>query len=122
MASKIPPPFPPSDIFSQGDVQNCPVEKTLKLVTGKWRLMILFRLGGAGQLRWAELRRALKPITPRVLTATLRDLEADGLVWRKSEHSVPPVVTYGLTERGEGLSTVFAAMADWGLQHLFNER
>jgi DNA-binding HxlR family transcriptional regulator len=50
-----------------------------------------------------------------VLTATLRGLEEDGLVWRRAEPTVPPVVTYGLTARGAALAPVFDAMAAWGM-------
>lgn len=101
------------DAHRTGDVADCPVERTLRLLSGRWRLLVLFRLG-AGDMRWAALRRSLAPVTPRVLTATLRGLEADGLVWRRAEGTVPPVVTYGLTARGEALSPVFDAMARWG--------
>ena len=75
---------------------------------------MLFRLGASGASRWGALRRSLAPVTPRVLTATLRGLEEDGLVWRRAEAVVPPAVTYGLTERGAALAPVFEAMAAWG--------
>ena len=65
-------------------------------------------------MRWGALRRSLAPVTPRVLTATLRALEADGLIWRHSEGTVPPAVAYGLTQRGKALAPVFEAMAEWG--------
>ena len=94
--------------------EDCPVERTLRLLSGKWRLLVLFHLG-SGPMRWAALRRALAPVTPRVLTGTLRALEEDGLVWRRSEDAVPPVVHYGLTTRGAALAPVFEAMASWAL-------
>lgn len=96
---------------------GCPVRATLDLLTGRWRLTVLFHLA-RGPVRWGGLRRAVGAITPRVLTATLRGLEADGLVWRRSEDAVPPVVTYGLTARGAALGPVFAAMGAWGERHL----
>lgn len=86
----------------------------MRLISGRWRLLVLFRLGANGPMRWGALRRSLAPITARVLTATLRDLETDGLIWRKSEPVIPPVVTYGLAERGEALAPIFEAMAAWG--------
>ncbi|WP_333714901.1 winged helix-turn-helix transcriptional regulator [Yoonia sp.] len=104
-------------VFPEGDPANCPVERTLRLLDGRWRLMVLFRLGGRGPTRWGALRRSLAPITPRVLTATLRQLETDGLIWRDTQATVPPIVTYGLTEKGAALSPVFAAMAAWGQRH-----
>ena len=96
---------------------DCPVERTLKLLSGKWRLLVLFHLG-SGPVRWGALRRDLAPITARVLTATLRALEHDGLIWRRSEGSIPPVVTYGLTDSGRALAPTFDAMAQWGLKHM----
>ncbi len=54
-------------------------------------------------------------MTQKVLTATLRGLESDGLVWRRSEGTVPPATTYGLTESGAALPPVFSALAEWRL-------
>ena len=105
------PNFPP------GDPAACPVERTLRLLGGRWRLMVLFRLGLAEEMRWGALRRALAPVTPKVLTAALRGLEADGLIWRRDAATVPPEVAYGLTPRGAALAPVFAAMAEWGAAH-----
>jgi DNA-binding HxlR family transcriptional regulator len=96
------------------DRSQCPVERTLTLLAGKWRLMILFRLG-PGPQRFNALQRSLTPVSPRVLTQELRDLERDGLVWRRSEGSVPPEVHYGLTDAGRALAPVFDALAAWDL-------
>lgn len=94
------------------DLQGCPVEAALSLLTGKWRLLAIFRLG-RGPMRFNALQRALAPVTQKVLTSTLRGLEADGLVWRRVEATIPPNVTYGLTERGAALAPVFDALAVW---------
>lgn len=100
----MPPPY---------DRETCPVERTLTLLGGKWRLMILFRLG-QGPMRFNALVRSLAPVSQRVLAETLRGLEADGLIWRRAHATVPPHVEYGLTDRGTALGPVFAAMAAWG--------
>ncbi|MEO0390390.1 MAG: helix-turn-helix domain-containing protein [Pseudomonadota bacterium] len=92
---------------------NCPVDRTLRLLSGKWRLLVLFHLD-AGPQRWSDLRRQLDPITARVLTATLRALEADDLIWRRVDAVMPPQVSYGLSAKGAALAPVFAAMAHWG--------
>lgn len=92
--------------------QNCPVEEALRILTGKWRLMIVFRLGDGPQ-RFNALQRALSPVTQKVLSASLRGLETDGLVWRKSAMTIPPEVTYGLTDRGAALAPVFDALGHW---------
>ncbi len=93
---------------------DCPVEQALRLLSGKWRLLVLFRLG-QGPQRFNALQRALAPVTQKVLAATLRGLEADDLIWRESADTVPPHVTYGLTARGRALAPVFDALAGWHL-------
>lgn len=94
---------------------TCPVEDALGLLRGKWRLMVLFRLRD-GPVRFNALQRSLAPVTQKVLTATLRGLEEDGLIWRRSEGGVPPHVTYGLTGEAVGLDPVFDALAAWRMQ------
>jgi DNA-binding HxlR family transcriptional regulator len=103
--------MPKDDSFGP---DNCPVEDALRLLTGKWRMLVLFRLGD-GPMRFNALQRSLAPVTQKVLTATLRGLEADGLVWRHSAGSVPPAVDYGLTPAAADLAPVFAALAQWRL-------
>jgi DNA-binding HxlR family transcriptional regulator len=93
---------------------NCPVEDALRLLTGKWRMMVLFRLQDGPQ-RFNALQRSLAPVTQKVLTTTLRGLEEDGLIWRRSAGSVPPEVHYGLTAEAEALGPVFDALAEWRL-------
>ena len=93
---------------------GCPVEDALRLLSGKWRLLILFRLLDE-PMRFNTLQRSLAPVTQKVLTAALRGLESDGLVWRRVEVTVPPHVTYGLTERAVALAPVFDALAAWRL-------
>lgn len=70
---------------------------------------------GDGPRRFGALRRAVGPVAQKVLTATLRGLEADGLDWRRSENTVPPHDTYGLTPEGAALAPVFDALARWRL-------
>lgn len=91
---------------------DCPVESTVRLLSGKWRLLVLFRLG-EGPIRFNALARSLPPISPRILSKTLSDLETEGLIWRKSENTVPPSVSYGLTDQGAALEPVFFQLAQW---------
>ena len=93
---------------------GCPVEDALRLLAGKWRLLVLFRLLDGPQ-RFNALQRSLAPVTQKVLTAALRGLEADGLVWRRVEATVPPNVAYGPTDRALALAPVFDALAAWRL-------
>lgn len=86
----------------------------MRLLSGKSRLLVLFTLL-KGPKRFGELQKSLAPVTQKVLTAALRGLEADGLVWRRVEAVVPAHVTYGLTDRASALAPVFDALARWRL-------
>lgn len=78
----------------------------------KWSVLILLHLHH-GDMRFTALRRAIPDISQRVLTATLRKLEREGLVWRSVVPTIPPQVTYGTTELGGSLVGHFAALAEW---------
>jgi len=91
---------------------QCPAEEAMQLLTGKWRMLVLYRLR-KGPMRFNALQRSLDPVTQKVLTATLRGLEADGLLWREVRAEVPPHVIYGLTPFAAGAAPVFEAMAEW---------
>ena len=92
---------------------NCPVERTLDLIGGKWKGAILFLLLEEKR-RFGELKKILCKITQRTLTNQLRALEADGLIEREIYAQVPPKVEYSLTEKGRSLHMVLGAMRDWG--------
>jgi len=96
---------------------RCPVEATLAVIGGKWKPLILFWLE-AGTLRFGELRRRIGGVSERVLTAQLRELEADGIVRREVYATVPPRVEYSLTDYGQTLRPVTAALCAWGQAHL----
>lgn len=93
----------------------CPVETTLMLISDRWRALILRDLL-TGTKRFGELRKSLSGISQKVLTANLRDMEANGLLTRKVYAEVPPRVEYSLTELGFSLRPVLAAMFDWGME------
>ena len=95
--------------------KNCPVERTVNLIGGKWTLLILRDLF-VGTKRFGELRTSLAGVSPKTLTDKLRELEGDGLVQRKIYPEVPPRVEYSLTPRGQSLQKIFDAMQEWGTQ------
>ncbi|MEM7745048.1 MAG: helix-turn-helix domain-containing protein [Pseudomonadota bacterium] len=80
--------------------EGCPADPLLRALWGQWKTHVIHALGTHGACRFAVLRRHVAGISPKVLTQRLRELEADGLVWREIEPTVPPKVTYGLTEIG----------------------
>ncbi len=92
---------------------DCPADKTLKVIGGKWKVPILYFLW-TGTMRFGELRASLTQVSPKVLTEHLREMEADGLVKRKVFPQIPPRVEYSLTARGRSLKPVVEAMVKWG--------
>jgi DNA-binding HxlR family transcriptional regulator len=90
--------------------------RAVELISPKWRLEILFLLA-RGTRRHGELYRDLGTVTKKVLTQTLRGLEADGLVARTVYPEVPVRVEYELTQLGWSLTTPLLALADWGEEH-----
>lgn len=97
---------------------GCPVEATLNLIGGKWKGVILYHLLTGKVLRFNALKRMLPNITQRMLTNQLRELEHDGLVVRTIYPEVPPRVEYRLSEYGQTLEPVIAALKAWGDGHI----
>ena len=91
----------------------CPVETTLTLISDKWKILIIRDLL-AGTMRFSELRRSIGHVSQKVLTANLRQMEADGLVRREVFAEVPPRVEYSLTDTGRSLKPIIDAMWSWG--------
>ena len=93
---------------------NCEKELTLSLMSGKWKIVILWHLGHEGPLRYGELFRLFKNISNRILTKQLRELEQDGIIYRNVFDEVPPRVEYHLTELGRTLVPIVDEMFEWG--------
>lgn len=96
---------------------TCPVRRTMSIVGGKWRLLIINSLL-AGPLRFNELKRQVGKVSQRLLTAQLRALEDEGLVSRKILNVMPPHVEYSLTDKGMSIKSVIDALAEWGEKEL----
>lgn len=97
----------------------CPVETTLTLISDKWKILIVRDLLD-GTKRFSELRRSIGNISQKVLTSSLRQMEADGLVHREVYAEVPPRVEYSLTDTGRSLDVVIGVLRDWGEQYKAN--
>ncbi len=89
------------------------VENVLRVLDGRWKLMILFQLFGGQVKRFSELERAVSGISQKMLIQQLRQLEADGAVSRITHAQVPPLVDYYLTEWGQRLCPVLDSMLQW---------
>ena len=94
----------------------CPVNTTLSVIGGKWKVLILYHLVEQTQ-RFNELRRLLPEITQRMLTLQLRELEEDGLIHREVYPVVPPKVEYSLSDFGRTLLPVIGSMHQWGVEY-----
>ncbi len=95
----------------------CPVEATLSLIGGKYKVLILWRLS-EGKLRFNQLRNQIKGVTPKMLTQQLRELESSKLIHREVFPIIPAKVEYSLTETGKSLLPILVAMRDWGADFL----
>src|SRR2546422_10568763 len=89
------------------------VEQAIKLLEGRWKLVILFHLFGGHVLRFSELERAIPGISQKMLIQQLRQMEKDGVVRRIVHHQVPPKVEYALTDWGQGLCPALDAILTW---------
>jgi len=95
----------------------CAMELTLLLIGGKWKPIILYRLGQDGTRRFSELKRSMPSITQKMLTQQLRELENDGIVHRQVYAEVPPKVEYSLTPMGQSVLPLLKQLCQWGAEY-----
>ncbi len=102
-------------MLTKEEMPACPVATTVALIGSKWKLLIMRNLLSR-PWRFNELKKDLEGISQKVLTDSLRSMEADGLLTRTVYPEVPPRVEYTLTELGYSLRPILEAMRVWGLQ------
>ena len=100
-------------MLTKEEMPACPVATTVALIGSKWKLLIMRNLLSR-PWRFNELKKDLEGISQKVLTASLRSMEADGLLTRTVYPEVPPRVEYTLTELGYSLRPILEAMRVWG--------
>lgn len=106
---------------------TCGLDATLKIISGKWKPLILYFLL-RGPTRYGELKRAVRDVSDKVLIQQLRELEADGVLRRNDYKEVPPRVDYALTPIGQSLAQALEPLCTWGtenmveMQNIFAER
>lgn len=93
--------------------KDCPIRNILSHICGKWALLILYTLHHHGCMRFNSLHKHIPDISQKVLTSTLRSLEADGFVSRKIYAEVPPRVEYTLTERAQSFLPQAEGLIAW---------
>jgi DNA-binding HxlR family transcriptional regulator len=108
------PPSAGGNCFNEA----CPGRTILSHVTGRWGSLVLAGLASAGTLRFSELRTRIQGVSEKMLSQTLRELERDGLLERRSYAVVPPRVEYSLTPLGTGVAAPMAAAIDWIDEHV----
>jgi len=96
----------------------CPVRDVLARLGDKWSVLILTTLKANGKLRFSDIQKSIGDISQRMLTVTLRAMEADGIISREIYAEVPPRVEYELTELGESLYPHLQALVHWAIEHM----
>ena len=108
-------------MLTKEEMPACPVATTVALIGSKWKLLILRNLL-ARPWRFNELKRDLTGISQKVLTDSLRSMEADGIITRTVYPEVPPRVEYALSELGESMRPVIRSMEEWGKAYKQNNQ
>jgi DNA-binding HxlR family transcriptional regulator len=93
------------------------VQATLKVLGGKWKLLILWHLKDSAK-RYSELKRLIPEITEKMMIQQLRELERDGIISRRTLSDMPPKVEYAFTAYGRTLIPIFNPLCKWGQEHL----
>lgn len=108
----------PSTRSERPPLSACPIIPVVDMVFSRWTTPILWVLQHHGPQRHTEIRRQLAPVTAKVLTHRLRQLERDGLVHRTSTGGVPPRSTYTITDLGLSLTPTFGTLAAWSTSNM----
>ncbi|MFI6004741.1 winged helix-turn-helix transcriptional regulator [Streptomyces sp. NPDC051366] len=103
----------PADVYSA----KCPTRQVLDHISGKWTILVVDALL-EGTLRYTDLMRRIEGVSQKMLTQTLRGLEADGFVTRTVYPTIPPRVEYDLTELGRSLAEPITALRHWTETHI----
>ena len=99
-------------------IEICPVRNVIARFGNKWALLVILILSENKVLRFSELKKMIPDVSSRMLSSTLRTLEADGLVSRKVDPEVPPKVEYSLTETGLSLVPFIVQLTEWAQKHM----
>ena len=103
-------------MLTKEELPACPVATTVQMIGSKWKLLIMRNLLSR-PWRFNELKRDLEGISQKVLTDSLRSMEADGIITRTDYPEVPPRVEYALSELGESMRPIIKAMEVWGTEY-----
>ena len=96
---------------------DCPVKYALDLLSGKWKLRILWELNQQEPIRFNALQRRLNGISSVMLSKSLEEMERCKIVDRKQYNEIPPRVEYALSPLGESMRPIIKSMESWGLAY-----
>lgn len=99
-------------------IEMCPIRNVVARFGNKWALLVVLVLSENGNVRFNALSRMIPDISPRVLSGTLKTLEADGLVRRTVHPEVPPKVEYSLTQTGLSLVPIIVQLTEWAQNNM----
>ena len=97
---------------------DCPIRNVLSRVGDKWSMLVLFTLENNNSQRFKELQRSIPDISQKMLTATLKTLEGDGLILREAFPEIPPRVEYSLTQKGQSLLPLINNLISWASENM----
>lgn len=100
------------------DIPHCPVARTLDLIGERWTVLMLRDLLLKGPRRFQDFQESLPGVAPNTLSARLKEMEDNGLIFRRLYSERPPRVEYVLTDLGKSLGPVLRSLQAWGRQHL----
>ncbi len=98
--------------------ESCPIRNILSRLGDKWSMLAIITLNANGTMRFSDIHRSIGDVSQRMLTVTLRSLEADGLVSRKVYAEVPPKVEYCLTKIGYELIPHIQNLTSWAIENM----
>jgi len=98
--------------------KDCPISRTLELLSGKWTSRVIYELEKYDQIRFGELKKNLNGITNTMLSNTLKNLEEKGIVIRTQYNEIPPHVEYSLSDSGKAMLSIYYEIGKWGETYL----
>lgn len=108
---------PEENLKKYSNIDACPVRNVISRFMGKWSMLVLCVLSENEATRFSAIGKAVPDISPKVLTSTLKSLEAEKLVKRKLFAEIPPRVEYSLTDKGKSLMPIIRELIAWALEN-----
>ena len=105
------------DFIEEANFEETGFSYTLSLISGKYKMVILYCLMEFGVVRYSELKRYVRTISHKTLSSSLKELERDQLILRREYPQIPPKVEYSLSEKGRSLMEILDQLCVWGENH-----